>query len=69
MSATVPIGSMNASKKIFERFLRRILSSPLSFFDTTPFGRIMNRVGKDVDALDNELPFILLECVRGSFEV
>ncbi|KAI8599078.1 P-loop containing nucleoside triphosphate hydrolase protein [Dissophora ornata] len=40
---------------------RKVLYSPLAFFDTTPLGRILNRFSRDVDTLDNVLWSTLYE--------
>lgn len=35
--------------------VKRVLHTPMSYMDTTPMGRILNRFTKDTDSLDNEL--------------
>lgn len=35
--------------------IRNILKAPMSFIDTTPIGRIMNRFSRDTEVLDNEI--------------
>lgn len=42
-----------ASQNLHERAIHRVLHAPMSFFETTPLGRIMNRFAKDVDSIDN----------------
>ena len=44
-----------ASKWLNLRAVKRILHTPMSYIDTTPLGRILNRFTKDTDSLDNEL--------------
>ncbi|KAI4150070.1 MAG: hypothetical protein LQ340_004282 [Diploschistes diacapsis] len=54
-SVSVAIGGTKASRIMLRDAMRRVLRAPMSFFDTTPLGRIINRFSKDVDIMDNSL--------------
>ncbi|OQV14983.1 Multidrug resistance-associated protein 1 [Hypsibius exemplaris] len=49
-------GRIRASKNLHQSLLYRILRSPMSFFDTTPLGRIVNRFSSDVSTIDTLVP-------------
>lgn len=41
--------SIRASRRLHGSLLRRVLYAPVSFFDTTPLGRIVSRFSTDTD--------------------
>ncbi|KAH9476201.1 ABC-type transporter cicA [Psilocybe cubensis] len=61
LSFSFAIASLIASLNLFRTALRRVLRSPISFFDTTPMGRILSRLSKDQDTLDTELSMTLMQ--------
>ncbi|PNH41405.1 hypothetical protein VD0004_g5703 [Verticillium dahliae] len=44
-----------SSRVMLRQAVTRALRAPMSFFDTTPLGRITNRFSRDVDVMDNTL--------------
>ncbi|KFH67872.1 hypothetical protein MVEG_06603 [Podila verticillata NRRL 6337] len=50
---------LRASTLMHNNLLQRVLRLPMSFFDTTPVGRIVNRFSSDTDNVDEQLPFIM----------
>ncbi|KAH9250817.1 hypothetical protein BASA81_011406 [Batrachochytrium salamandrivorans] len=49
------ISSIRAGRNIHRKLISRIKQAPMRFFDTTPLGRIINRLTKDVSACDVEI--------------
>lgn len=54
-SVMLSILGTQSSKYMLHKAVSRVLRAPMSFFDTTPLGRITNRFSRDVDVMDNNL--------------
>ena len=47
--------SVNAARRVHTAAASAVLAAPMSFFDTTPLGRILNRFSGDVQKVDTQL--------------
>ncbi|KAK7734458.1 ATP-binding cassette transporter yor1 [Botryosphaeria dothidea] len=54
-SVALSVFGTQGSKVMLHQAITRVLRAPMSFFDTTPLGRITNRFSKDIDTMDNTL--------------
>uniref|UniRef100_A0A1B6H685 ABC-type glutathione-S-conjugate transporter n=1 Tax=Homalodisca liturata TaxID=320908 RepID=A0A1B6H685_9HEMI len=56
---SLSLGCLFAAAWLHNTMLQRVLRAPMSYFDTTPLGRIINRFSKDIDICDTMLSFNL----------
>ena len=68
-SFALALGGIFASKKLHNSMMNSIMRSPMSFFDTTPLGRILNRFSKDVYTIDETIPRSLRGFIMTVFSV
>jgi ABC-type multidrug transport system fused ATPase/permease subunit len=60
----VVITQLYSARKLHKAMLDCVIRAPMSFFDTTPVGRILNRFSKDVMSIDMTLPGVLQMYLR-----
>ncbi|XP_043708769.1 ABC transporter C family member 14 isoform X2 [Telopea speciosissima] len=58
-SILVAYMGLKTAQSFFKRILHSLLHAPMSFFDTTPSGRILSRASTDQTNVDLFLPFFL----------
>ncbi|KAM3729895.1 hypothetical protein ACB098_12G045500 [Castanea mollissima] len=56
--STVVMG-LKSSKSLFSQLLDSLFHAPISFYDSTPLGRILSRVSSDLSIIDLDVPFSL----------
>ncbi|KAI2473026.1 ABC transporter [Annulohypoxylon bovei var. microspora] len=52
-------GGWYAARSLHTTFIKAVLSVPLSWYKTTPIGRVVNRFSRDMDSIDNQLAGML----------
>lgn len=57
--STVFLG-LQSSKSLFSELLNSLFHAPMSFYDSTPLGRILSRVSSDLSIVDLDIPFNLV---------
>lgn len=63
--ALLTAASLHASKHLHAPLLWNLLCQPMNFFDTTPIARILNRLSKDIESVDGQLPYSFRRFVPG----
>ena len=61
-SVSIALCCLRGAKLLHIRMLRRVVQAPMRFFDTTPIGRVLNRMSSDTAAIDSNLPSKLHVC-------
>ncbi|KAF9611048.1 hypothetical protein IFM89_026755 [Coptis chinensis] len=60
--SVVALGLLS-SKSLFSQLLSSLFRAPMSFYDSTPLGRILTRVSADLSIVDLDVPFNLILAV------
>uniref|UniRef100_A0A8C2AS64 Multidrug resistance-associated protein 1 n=1 Tax=Cyprinus carpio TaxID=7962 RepID=A0A8C2AS64_CYPCA len=68
-SVTVSVGGILASRYLHQTMLYNVLRSPMSFFERTPSGNLVNRFAKETDTIDTVIPSIIKMFMGSMFNV
>lgn len=65
----VSLRGLEAGTAFHTGLLRSVLAAPMSFFEGTPVGRVLNRFARDMEAIDQQIPRSLLDALGCVFTI
>ncbi|KAM4531012.1 multidrug resistance-associated protein 1 isoform 2-T2 [Odontesthes bonariensis] len=68
-SLSMSFGGILASRYLHQCMLYDVLRSPMSFFERTPSGNLVNRFAKEMDTIDSVIPSIIKMFMGSMFSV
>ncbi|XP_037669576.1 multidrug resistance-associated protein 1 isoform X2 [Choloepus didactylus] len=68
-SVALSIGGIFASRRLHLDLLHNVLRSPMSFFERTPSGNLVNRFSKELDTVDSMIPQVIKMFMGSLFSV
>ncbi|XP_058536855.1 multidrug resistance-associated protein 1 isoform X1 [Ochotona princeps] len=68
-SMAVSVGGIFASRRLHLDILHNVLRSPMSFFERTPSGNLVNRFSKELDTIDSMIPQVIKMLMNSLFNV
>ena len=68
-SALFEYGGWTAAKALHRELVRGVFRAPISWFDVTPVGRIINRFSRDIGDLDSEIFLSVQYALESAMEI
>ncbi|XP_051183827.1 ABC transporter C family member 10-like isoform X2 [Lolium perenne] len=66
-SLSVVVLGMQTSRSLFSQLLNSLFHAPMSFFDSTPLGRVLSRVSSDLSLVDLDVPFTFVFAIGAGY--